>query len=1362
MQQRTTTPAAGPPAASSSGKQVVELNGYVIILVESRDGKIKLYGSPADKDNLEVADEILDVNERKLEDSPRAEVIKHIHECIQSCMIKLRVKRRSDSRLAGELGNAVQDAFVIAVEQQARERLQRLSALKRITPVDMSQLSIKLNQQSQAKGGATQDLSFLKEASPIYVTSLSSNSVTGTNTSTTVTAGVKTTFTAGANNNINNNTINNNSSSTGGVQTQQNATNNNGSGGVVATASGTTGRPGMQLATLSEGELEPQDEPQYESSGNISRGGTEVLLGDQNLRQENRPRRRSGSSIVVLGGDDTLKPSIPIDDYQEDLEMYNMLAANQDNGPHREMAVDVPESFIARNKTPPRYPPPRSTTAVTAPATPATPASAQVNHVSNAMPQVAKHHQHHQQQQHHNHHHHHHNHHHLHHHHPPPPSSGLHHPANGGGVGGVSLELEPLDSYSDRHLSSLDSSQEYVKKGGVGGGGSSKGPSSLGSVTSEFETSLNGYGGPLGKHIATATNTTINTAGGVDLRGSLSTNRSTSPSSSGDLGPPEYDDVGPHRELPVDVPDSFVEIVKGPPRYPPPKPLIIKDAIRKKESCSSSESIDKPKPQSQSPARNELNGSTTKPVPPPRDHLRIEKDGRLTNRAPVPAPQVPDRKIVPNASQHQHIGQVLEPTPDQLDSIKKFQEQLRRRREDEERIAAQNDFLRNSLRGSQRLRALQDNPIEKPPVGVDNEAYADDEVVEKIIGYSELVAALQRLQGHLNKHGLAALAGRVTATQSLLLGPGIARALAVRTAVLERRRPKVPNPICPNAQALAKDCVESLAQSGSPTAIELCDLLSTYEMEGLLLAHDRIASTTDRSPIASYGGSPVTVTMPSLSNNSINNNTLTSAVKPATVMPSIPNNASLVNNNNNNIAKREPMSVPLGVLRDGSQDHIKIIQIEKSSEPLGATIRNEGEAVVIGRVVRGGAAEKSGLLHEGDEILEVNGIEMRGKSVNDVCALLGSMTGTLTFLVVPAGVPQILPGLGMRDPPVLHVRAHFDYDPEDDLYIPCRELGISFQKGDVLHVISRDDPNWWQAYREGEEDQTLAGLIPSQSFQHQRESMKLAIAGEVGLRTRKDINGKAGGGSTLLCARKGRKKKKKASSEHGYPLYATATADDPDPEEILTYEEVALYYPRASHKRPIVLIGPPNIGRHELRQRLMADSERFAAAIPHTSRAQREGEVPGQDYHFISRQQFESDILARKFVEHGEYEKAYYGTSLEAIRAVVASGKICVLNLHPQSLKLLRSSDLKPYTVLVAPPSLEKLRQKRIRTGEPYKEEELKEIIATARDMEARWGHLFDMIIINNDTERAYHQLLAEINSLEREPQWVPSSWLHN
>lgn len=63
----------------------------------------------------------------------------------------------------------------------------------------------------------------------------------------------------------------------------------------------------------------------------------------------------------------------------------------------------------------------------------------------------------------------------------------------------------------------------------------------------------------------------------------------------------------------------------------------------------------------------QLNGSV-RPVPPPRDHLRMEKDGRLVNRAL--APQVPDRNP---SMQSNQIAQVIEATPEQLDSIKKYQ-----------------------------------------------------------------------------------------------------------------------------------------------------------------------------------------------------------------------------------------------------------------------------------------------------------------------------------------------------------------------------------------------------------------------------------------------------------------------------------------------------------------------------------------------------------------------------------------------------------------------------------------------------------------------------------------------------------------
>ncbi len=90
----------------------------------------------------------------------------------------------------------------------------------------------------------------------------------------------------------------------------------------------------------------------------------------------------------------------------------------------------------------------------------------------------------------------------------------------------------------------------------------------------------------------------------------------------------------------------------------------------------------------------------------------------------------------------------------------------------------------------------------------------------------------------------------------------------------------------------------------------------------------------------------------------------------------------------------------------------------------------------------------------------------------------------------------------------------------------------------------------------------------------------------------------------------------------------------------------------------LLKVGPPSIGRHELRLRLLEDVGRFAAAVPHTSRARGEGEIDGQDYNFVSRSQFEDYVSSRRFVEHGEFDRQLYGTTLDAIRTVINSGKV--------------------------------------------------------------------------------------------------------
>ncbi|XP_066281137.1 protein PALS1-like isoform X7 [Branchiostoma lanceolatum] len=656
--------------------------------------------------------------------------------------------------------------------------------------------------------------------------------------------------------------------------------------------------------------------------------------------------------------------------------------------------------------------------------------------------------------------------------------------------------------------------------------------------------------------------------------------------------------------------------------------------------------------------------------------------------------------------------------------FRQHQEEVRRRREEEERRTREAEQLVRE--GSIRMRKLEENPVpllqERQLEGVDNPLFEDDDAgsvppkpgseARKSVELDELFSSLGHIQGKLNSRE----ADDVAFLKSLFHDSDFQTAVRIHNLVSDvYDKPEPPVPVATNAVEVAQELKTLLPTTRSQDAEELAHILNKPNLGGLLLAHDRVAARE--------------------------------------VLPPNPDDELL-----------ERAS-------QYTEDTVKIVRIDKSQEALGATVRNDGDAVVIARIVKGGAAEKSGLLHEGDEVLEINGKEVRGKSVNEVCDMMAEAVGTITFLLIPC---QDRRQKGLDG--VVHVRAHFDYDPLDDMYIPCRELGLSFQKGDILHIVNQDDPNWWQSFREGEEDQSLAGLVPSRSFQQQREAMKQTLEDDKEPKKKGGLN--VGVGSPppgkLLCAKKNKKKKKKKV------LYNAAQNEDYDLEEILTYEEVVLYQQPGDSRRPVVLIGPPNVGRHELRQRLMeSDPEKYTAAVPHTSRSRKDQEVDGKDYHFIPRGQFEQDILSGKFVEHGEYEKNIYGTSLEAIRRVINSNKVCVLNLHPQlhrphqglagprsgrticwALKILKSSDLKPFIVFVAPPGLEKLRQLRNKMGDHPKDEELRETIEKARDIELNFGHYFDYVIVNGDLDRAYNELLREIGRLETEAMWVPASWV--
>ncbi|XP_050683444.1 MAGUK p55 subfamily member 7 isoform X2 [Leptidea sinapis] len=458
---------------------------------------------------------------------------------------------------------------------------------------------------------------------------------------------------------------------------------------------------------------------------------------------------------------------------------------------------------------------------------------------------------------------------------------------------------------------------------------------------------------------------------------------------------------------------------------------------------------------------------------------------------------------------------------------------------------------------------------------------------------------------------------------------------------------------------------------------------------------------------------------------------------------------------------------------DEDEETVKIVQLVKSDEPLGATIKTDEETgkIVIARVMHGGAADRSGLIHAGDEVIEVNGISVESKTPADVLTILQNSEGTITFKLVPTF------GKGGSRESKVRVRALFNYDSADDPYIPCKEAGLNFKKGDILHIVSQDDAYWWQARREGDKIMR-AGLIPSRALQegriiHERQTEPQTMDGDKASLC-SPTNGNTycapktpctptpNAAALLPC--KSTPKVKKV-------IYDIKENDDFDREIIPTYEEVARLYPRPGFVRPIVLVGAPGVGRNELRRRLIAtDPEKYVTPVPYTSRAQKQSEQNGKEYMFVTREKMEQDISEGKFIEHGEYKGNLYGTSAESVETIVNSGRVCVLSPHWQALKMLRTPHLRPFIVFIKPPPLDRLVDTRNAANarstfdkecsRAFTEEEFRDIIRSSTRINFLYGYMFDEEIVNEELASALSQLLKISWRVQSEPLWVPASWI--
>ncbi|KAH0630983.1 hypothetical protein JD844_004429 [Phrynosoma platyrhinos] len=392
---------------------------------------------------------------------------------------------------------------------------------------------------------------------------------------------------------------------------------------------------------------------------------------------------------------------------------------------------------------------------------------------------------------------------------------------------------------------------------------------------------------------------------------------------------------------------------------------------------------------------------------------------------------------------------------------------------------------------------------------------------------------------------------------------------------------------------------------------------------------------------------------------------------------------------------------------------MRFIQFEKVTEE---PMLNEKKSCVVARILHGGMIHRQGSLHVGDEILEINGKSVTNHSVDQLQKILKETKGTVSLKILPNQQNRI-PALQM------FMRAQFDYDPQKDNLIPCKEAGLKFQTGDVIEIINKDDSNWWQGRVQGSSNGS-AGLIPSLELQERVASMTQGNPTQA-----------------QSCSPFGKKKKCKDK-------YLAKHSSIFDQLDVVSYEEV-MRLP-AFKRKTLVLIGASGVGRSHIKNALLSKNpDKFGYPIPYTTRPQKKNEVDGKDYHFVSTEEMTKDIAANEFLEFGSYQGNMFGTKFETVHKIHEQDKIAILDIEPQTLKIIHTAEFSPFIVFIAP------------TDKANETETLQQLQKDSEAIRSRYAHYFDLSLVNNGIDESLEQLQAAFERACSSPQWVPVSWVY-
>jgi guanylate kinase len=174
-----------------------------------------------------------------------------------------------------------------------------------------------------------------------------------------------------------------------------------------------------------------------------------------------------------------------------------------------------------------------------------------------------------------------------------------------------------------------------------------------------------------------------------------------------------------------------------------------------------------------------------------------------------------------------------------------------------------------------------------------------------------------------------------------------------------------------------------------------------------------------------------------------------------------------------------------------------------------------------------------------------------------------------------------------------------------------------------------------------------------------------------------------------------------------------------------------------------VITGPSGVGKGTLIRELLSGVPDLELSVSATTRAPREGEEDGRDYHFLTPEQFEQRVEEKDFLEFATYSGNRYGTLRSEVERCLEHGQSVVLEIEVQGAQQVRAAKPDSVQIFIAPPDPGVLRERLIGRGTDSTEAIDERLKVAEQELAAQDD--FDHQIVNDDVSRASNELVEVV-----------------